>query len=139
MANEGMMSAIRDARKAAGLSQQGVTDALGIPRRTLQDWETGKRTPPGWAEALIIEKLENMSGRQTAENWGSMTEVKPDPYITYKRVIYQGDTLWDVVGNTNQGREDLQELLYRVQMDNGITDPGRLQPGTEIKIRIKKH
>lgn len=71
--------------------------------------------------------------------WGSMTEVKPDPYITYKRVIYQGDTLWDVVGNTNQGREDLQELLYRVQMDNGITDPGRLQPGTEIKIRIKKH
>lgn len=67
MANEGMMSAIRDARKAAGLSQQGVTDALGIPRRTLQDWETGKRTPPGWAEALIIEKLENMSGRQTAE------------------------------------------------------------------------
>lgn len=67
MANEGMMSAIRDARKAAGLSQQGVTDALGIPKRTLQDWEAGKRTPPGWAEALIIEKLENMSGRQTAE------------------------------------------------------------------------
>lgn len=71
--------------------------------------------------------------------WAAQTEVRPTEYITYKRVIYQGDTLWDVVGNTNQGREDLQELLYRVQMDNGITDPGRLQPGTEIKIRIKKH
>ena len=55
------MTTIRDARKAAGLSQQGVTDALGIPRRTLQDWESGKRTPPGWAEALVIEKLEKLA------------------------------------------------------------------------------
>ena len=64
------MSAIRDARKAAGLSQQGVTDALGIPRRTLQDWESGKRTPPGWAEALVIEKLEKIAqdNKKNGEN-----------------------------------------------------------------------
>lgn len=55
------MKPIKDARKAAGLSQQGVTDALGIPKRTLQDWESGKRTPPGWAEALVIEKLEKLA------------------------------------------------------------------------------
>ena len=55
------MTTIKEARQAAGLSQQGVTDALGIPRRTLQDWETGKRTPPGWAEALVIEKLEKIA------------------------------------------------------------------------------
>ena len=62
------MSTIRDARKASGLSQQGVTDSLGIPKRTLQDWEAGKRTPPGWAEALVVEKLnkiaqDNQAGR----------------------------------------------------------------------------
>ena len=61
MANEGMMSAIRDARKAAGLTQQGVTDTLGIPKRTLQDWESGRRTPPGWAAALVVEKLEQIA------------------------------------------------------------------------------
>ena len=55
------MTTIREARKAAGLSQQGVTDALGIPKRTLQDWESGKRTPPGWAEALVVEKLEKLA------------------------------------------------------------------------------
>ena len=55
------MTTIKEARQAAGLSQQGVTDTLGIPRRTLQDWETGKRTPPGWAEALVIEKLEKIA------------------------------------------------------------------------------
>ena len=72
MANEGMMSAIRDARKAAGLTQQGVTDTLGIPKRTLQDWESGRRTPPGWAAALVIEKLgqiakDNQAARMTEE------------------------------------------------------------------------
>lgn len=55
------MKTIKEARQAAGLSQQGVTDALGIPRRTLQDWESGKRTPPGWAEALVVEKLERIA------------------------------------------------------------------------------
>lgn len=60
------MTTIRDARKAAGLSQQGVTDALGIPRRTLQDWEAGKRTPPGWAEALVVEKLERIAQESQA-------------------------------------------------------------------------
>lgn len=57
------MTTIRDARKAAGLSQQGVTDALGIPKRTLQDWESGKRTPPGWAEAGGREAGKNCPGQ----------------------------------------------------------------------------
>ena len=64
------MKTIKEARQAAGLSQQGVTDTLGIPKRTLQDWESGKRTPPGWAEALVVEKLkriaqDNQAARQT--------------------------------------------------------------------------
>ena len=55
------MTTIKEARLLAGLTQQGVADALGIPRRTLQDWESGKRTPPGWAEALVIEKLKRIA------------------------------------------------------------------------------
>ena len=64
------MSAIRDARKAAGLSQQGVADTLGIPKRTLQDWESGKRTPPGWAETLVVEKLGKIAkdNKKNSEN-----------------------------------------------------------------------
>ena len=55
------MTTIKEARQAAGLTQQGVTNVLGIPKRTLQDWESGKRTPPGWAEALVVEKLEKIA------------------------------------------------------------------------------
>ena len=66
------MKPIKEARQAAGLSQQGVTDALGIPKRTLQDWEAGKRTPPGWAEALVVEKLNKIA----QDNQARMTEEK---------------------------------------------------------------
>ena len=66
------MKTIKEARKAAGLSQQGVTDALGIPRRTLQDWEAGRRTPPKWAEALVVEQLEKIA----QDNQARMTEEK---------------------------------------------------------------
>ena len=66
------MTTIRDARRLAGLSQQGVTDTLGIPKRTLQDWEAGKRTPPGWAEALVVEKLNKIA----QDNQARMTEEK---------------------------------------------------------------
>lgn len=64
------MTTIKEARQAAGLSQQGVTDALGIPKRTLQDWEAGKRTPPGWAEALVVEKLGKIAkaNKKNSEN-----------------------------------------------------------------------
>lgn len=55
------MTTIKEARQLAGLTQQGVTDLLKIPKRTLQDWESGKRTPPGWAEALVVEKLKRIA------------------------------------------------------------------------------
>lgn len=55
------MKTIKEARHEAGLTQQGVTNVLGIPKRTLQDWESGKRTPPGWAESLVVEKLERIA------------------------------------------------------------------------------
>lgn len=66
------MTTIKEARRLAGLSQQGVTDTLGIPKRTLQDWESGRRTPPEWAEALVVEKLEKI----VQDNQARMTEEK---------------------------------------------------------------
>lgn len=52
---------IKEARKAAGLTQQGMSDLIGIPRRTIQDWECGKHVPPEWAERLIVEKLNRIA------------------------------------------------------------------------------
>ena len=41
------------ARKSTGLSQAEFASALSISKRTLQEWEQGRRAPSGAAQALI--------------------------------------------------------------------------------------
>ena len=53
-----MDNKIRTARKATNMTQTDMCDYFGIPLRTLEDWEAGRRSPAPWAEKLILEKLE---------------------------------------------------------------------------------
>ncbi|RGY97372.1 helix-turn-helix transcriptional regulator [Clostridium sp. AM58-1XD] len=48
---------IKEARKLAGWTQQELSDKLGIPKRTIQNWEAGVNKTPEWAERLIVEKI----------------------------------------------------------------------------------
>ena len=41
------------ARQGTGLSQTEFASALSISKRTLQEWEQGRRAPSGAAQALI--------------------------------------------------------------------------------------
>ena len=41
------------ARQSTGLSQADFASALSISKRTLQEWEQGRRSPTGAAQALI--------------------------------------------------------------------------------------
>lgn len=51
---------IKEARSLAQLTQNDIYEKIGIPKRTLQDWEAGKRNPPAWLEKLVIEKILNL-------------------------------------------------------------------------------
>jgi putative transcriptional regulator len=42
-----------EARHSTGLSQAQFASALSISKRTLQEWEQGRRAPSGAAQALI--------------------------------------------------------------------------------------
>jgi putative transcriptional regulator len=42
-----------EARQRTGLSQADFASALSISKRTLQEWEQGRRAPSGAAQALI--------------------------------------------------------------------------------------
>ena len=55
---------IKEARKAAKLTQSQMSEAFDIPLRTIEDWEAGKRTPPTYVQKLIIEKLERIRTEQ---------------------------------------------------------------------------
>lgn len=51
---------ITEYRIAAGLSRAEMSRQFKIPIRTLENWESGVRKPPEWAELLILEKLERL-------------------------------------------------------------------------------
>lgn len=51
---------IKEAREKAGLTIKELSDLLGAPYRTVQDWNAGKSKPVEWAERLILEKLERL-------------------------------------------------------------------------------
>lgn len=53
---------IKEARQAVGITQKALSELLEIPLRSLENWESGKRTPPPYVEKLIVEKLLSMSG-----------------------------------------------------------------------------
>ncbi len=48
---------IKEAREEAGLTQKQVQELIGVPIRTLQNWENGVRVCPQYVENLLIEKL----------------------------------------------------------------------------------
>lgn len=53
------MNKIKELRTLSKMTQKQFSDYLGIPMRTIQDWEYEKRTPPEYVVELIEYKLRN--------------------------------------------------------------------------------
>lgn len=64
---ENFIEKLKKARKASGLSQQKMADMMLIPKRTIQDWEGGKRTPPPYVQRFVLNELEQIAGDHPAE------------------------------------------------------------------------
>ncbi len=63
-----MKNKIKTARLLAGLSRPDMHREMGIPVRTIENWEGGQRECPEWAERLIVAELERIATRQEGEN-----------------------------------------------------------------------
>lgn len=44
---------IKEMRKNFGFTQKQFSEITGIPKRTIEDWETEKRHPPEWLPKMI--------------------------------------------------------------------------------------
>lgn len=44
---------IKELRSITGLSQQAFSDKYNIPKRSIENWESGKRTPPEYVISLL--------------------------------------------------------------------------------------
>lgn len=51
---------LKELRATAGVSQQAMADCTLVPKRTLEKWETGERTPPPYVQRFILNELANM-------------------------------------------------------------------------------
>ena len=48
---------IKELRESTGMSRKEFSEHTGIPVRTLEDWEAGRRTPPEYIPKLIAYQL----------------------------------------------------------------------------------
>lgn len=53
------LNPIRRAQIAAGLSLKELSELLGAPYRTIQDWVYGTHKPPAWIAKLVVEKIQS--------------------------------------------------------------------------------
>lgn len=71
---------LRDARRAKGMTQQQVSDALGVSRRAVSEWETGIRQPhvalPGLAALYGVSTTFLLYGVEPAS--AELRELRDD-------------------------------------------------------------
>lgn len=53
------MDTIKDLRTASGMTQKAFSDYFGIPKRTIENWEGGKRECPPYLFDLMRYKMVN--------------------------------------------------------------------------------
>lgn len=57
--------------------------------------------------------------------------------IEYRKEVREGETLWGICSEIATDKEDLRKLVWQSMRDNHITDPGDLQPGRVVIVRVK--
>lgn len=67
---------IKELRSITGLSQQAFSDKYNIPKRSIENWESGKRTPPEY----VINLLERVIKGEVKMKYNVISkEIKINP------------------------------------------------------------
>lgn len=65
--------------------------------------------------------------------------AEPEPQlISYKVTVPNGESVWDACAKIASSKDDVREVVYNTMKENRINDPGNVQPGTEIVIKVKE-
>lgn len=62
----------------------------------------------------------------------------PEKTVPYKVTVARGESVWDACARVASDKDHMQELVYNALKENHISNPGNVQPGTEIVIRVKE-
>lgn len=108
---------LKEARMHAGLTQAEMSERFEIPKRTIENWETGQRKCPVYVEKLIVEKLEEiimMRSEDVAKKAIEINELQEQlPEVKVGDIVKLAD-IWD--GNGDVPEDSYPYLLT----DNGM-------------------
>ena len=62
----------------------------------------------------------------------------PEKTVPYKVTVARGESVWDACARVASDKDHMQELVYNTLKENYISNPGSVQPGTELIIRVKE-
>lgn len=62
----------------------------------------------------------------------------PEKTVPYKVTIRDGESVWDACTKVASNKDDVREVVYNALKENHINNPGNVQPGTELVIRVKE-
>lgn len=62
----------------------------------------------------------------------------PEKTVPYKVTLRSGESVWDACAKIASSKDDVREVVYNTLKENHINNPGSVQPGTELIIRVKE-
>lgn len=62
----------------------------------------------------------------------------PEKTVPYKVTLRNGESVWDACAKVASSKDDVREVVYNAMKENHISNPGSVQPGTELVIRVKE-
>ncbi|MFD1402858.1 helix-turn-helix domain-containing protein [Robinsoniella peoriensis] len=108
---------LKEARMHAGLTQAEMSERFEIPKRTIENWETGQRKCPVYVEKLIVEKLEEIimiKSEEVAKKANEINELQDSlPEVSVGDIVKLAE-IWD--GNGDVPEESYSYLIT----DNGM-------------------
>ena len=94
---------IKKLRESTGMSRKEFSDHTGIPVRTLEDWEAGRRTPPEYVPRLIAYRL--AFEKKIKRNVSVIEDAEGNKIVVINDIVFKGkrSIQW----------EDVEEYLKR--------------------------
>lgn len=59
-------------------------------------------------------------------------------YKEYTVTVAEGETLWEIAGRHTEAREDVREVIFRIEQANKLNSK-RIYPGQVLKVPLRVH
>ena len=83
---------IKELRESTGMSRKEFSVHTGIPVRTLEDWEAGRRTPPDYVPRLLAYqiKIEEIFAGKVKRNVSVILDADGNKIVVINDIVFKG-------------------------------------------------